>query len=138
MAIDLSIASGDITGTEAVIWSYALNTPYTPCPVLVDGKLYFLRANNGFLSCMNAADGTIYYEGQKLEGIGNIFTSPIAVAGKLYVVGTKGITCVVKQGKKFKLLSSNTLDDNFYASPVVLEDAIYLRGVKSLYCISEH
>jgi len=136
LAIDLSLASGDISGTPAELWSYDKNTPYTPNPVLVDGKLYFLRANNGFLSCFNAADGTPFYEAEKLDGIGNLFTSPVAAGGRLYVVGTKGTTCVVKLGEAFQVLSTSTLDDSFVASPVVLGDELFLRGYKSLYCIT--
>lgn len=138
LAIDLSKASGDISGSDAIVWSYDQNTtPYTPCPVLMDGKLYFLKANNGYLSCLDAKDGTVYYANQELEGIKNIFTSPLGVKDRIYVVGTNGVSCVVKQGEEFEVLSQNTLDDSFFASPVVIGNDLYLRGVKALYCISE-
>jgi outer membrane protein assembly factor BamB len=137
LAIDLSKASGKITDSDAIVWKYDLNTPYTPSPVLIDGKLYFLKANNGFLSCLDAKDGTVYYSSQKLEGIKNIFTSPLGVGDRLYVVGTNGVTCVVKLGETFELISQSTLDDQFYASPVVLGNTLFLRGDKTLYCISE-
>jgi outer membrane protein assembly factor BamB len=138
LAIDLAKASGDISGSDAIVWSYdQTTTPYTPCPVLMDGKLYFLKANNGYLSCLDARDGTEYYANQKLEGIKNIFTSPLGVKDRLYVVGTNGVSSVVKLGEKFEVLSQNTLDDSFYASPVVIGNDLYLRGEKALYCISE-
>jgi len=138
LAIDLSKASGDISGSDAIVWSYVENTtPYTPCPVLMDGKLYFLKANNGFLSCLDARDGTVYYANQELEGIKNIFTSPLGLKDRIYVVGTNGVSCVVKPGEEFEVLSQNTLDDSFYASPVVIGNDLYLRGEKALYCISE-
>ncbi len=137
LAIHLSEASGTITETDAIAWRYEQNTPYTPGPVLMDGKLYFLKANNGYLTCLDAKDGTEYYTSQKLEGIKNIFTSPVGVNDRLYVVGTNGASCVVKHGDAFELLAQNILDDNFYASPVILGDTLFLRGVKSLYCISK-
>ena len=137
VAIDLSKASGDVTGTDAIVWEYNQNTPYTPGPVLMDGKLYFLKANNGFLTCLDAADGTEYYASQKLEGISSIFTSPIGVKDRLYIVGTNGVSCVVKAGGEFELLAQNTLDDQFIASPVILGDALYIRGEKALYCIAK-
>ena len=136
MAIDLSLAKGDITGTEAIRWSHDRNCPYTPSPVLAGGKLYFLRSNNGFLSCLDALDGKVWYESVKLEGIGNIFTSPLAVADRLYVIGSKGSACVVRLGENYELLAANSLDDNFYASPVILGAEIFLRGEKALYCIA--
>jgi len=136
LAIDLSKASGDISNSDAIKWSYDQNTPYTPCPVLMDGKIYFLKANNGYLTCLDAKDGTEHYSSQKLEGIKNIFTSPVGVANRIYIAGTNGVFCVMKTGEEFELLSMNTLDDSFFASPVILGDKLYLRGVESLYCIS--
>lgn len=136
-AIDLSKASGDITDSDAIVWSYEKNTSYTPNPILMDGLLYFLKTNNGYLTCLDAKDGTEYFSNQKLEGIKNIFTSPVGVNDRLYIVGTNGSSSVVKLGKEYELLSQNTLDDSFLASPVILGNKLFLRGVKSLYCISK-
>ena len=136
-AVDLSKASGNITDTDAIAWSYDQNTPYTPNPILMDGKIYFLKVNNGYLTCLNAKDGTEYYTNQKLEGIKNIFTSPVGVKDRIYIAGTNGSFSVVKTGENFELLSQNTLDDQFFASPVILGDDLFLRGVNALYCISE-
>jgi len=137
LAIDLAKASGDITDSEAIVWRSDQNTPYTPNPVLMDGKIYFLKSNNGYLTCLNAKDGTEYYSSQKLEGIKNIFTSPVAVKDRIYIAGTNGVFVVVKHGEAFELLSENTLEDQFLASPVILENTLFLRGVKALYCVSE-
>jgi len=136
-AIDLSKASGNITDTDAIAWSYDQNTPYTPNPILMDGKIYFLKVNNGYLTCLNAKNGTEYYTNQKLEGIKNIFTSPVGVKDRIYIAGTNGVFMVVKTGANFEFLSQNTLDDQFFASPVILGDDLFLRGVKALYCIAK-
>ena len=53
------------------------------------------------------------------------------------MVGTNGVTSVVKAGEEFEVLTENTLEDEFFASPVVLGNDLYIRGVKALYCISE-
>jgi len=103
----------------------------------LDGKLHFLKANNGYLTCLDAKEGTEHYTSQKLEGIKNIFTSPVAVQNRIYIAGTNGTFCVVKAGKTFELLSQNTLEESFYASPVILKNSLYLRGVHSLYCVSQ-
>jgi outer membrane protein assembly factor BamB len=136
VAVDLSRASGDIDSTDAIAWRYDLNTPYTPCPLLMDGKLYFLKTNHGYLTCLDAGDGTEYYSAEKLEGINNLFTSPVGVKDRIYIAGTNGTFCVVKHGESFELVARNTLDDKFYASPVILGNDLYLRGVNHLYCIS--
>lgn len=135
-AIDLKKAKGDITGTDAILWTVAEDTPYTPNPVLMNGKLYFLRVNNGYLTCLDAKTGTVFYTKQKLEGINAIFSSPTGVADRLYIVADK-ICLVLKAGETFEVLASNVLDDNFHASPVIVGDELFLRGFKSLYCFSE-
>ncbi len=137
LAIDLSKAKGDITGSDAIIWEYNKDTPYTPSPILLDNMLYFLRSNNGSLSCLDKNDGRVYYSKQKLEETGSIFTSPVATRDRIFVLGGTGLTYVVKHGSEFEILSKNKLDDKFHASPAIIGDNIYLRGFKYLYCISE-
>ena len=134
--IDLARASGDITGSDAILWEYNLDTPYTPSPVLMGGNLYFLRGNNGYLTCLDANDGKINYAKQKVEGINAIYSSPTGVNGRLYIAATD-IVNVIKAGPAYELLFSNKLDDTFHASPVAIGNDLYLRGFKSLYCISE-
>jgi len=117
-------------------WEYNEDTPYTPCPVLMDGYLYFLRANNGSLSCLDAKTGEVQYSTEKVEGISSIFSSPTGANGMLYIAGTENVT-VVKAGPEFKILSQNHLEDTFHASPVIIGDDLFLRGFKSLYCFTE-
>jgi len=135
-AIDLPKAKGDITGTPAILWEYNQDASYTPSPILMDGKLYFLKGNNGIMTCLNAKDGKVVYSNQKLDGITNIFSSPTGNKDKIYVAAT-GVVDVVKAGAEFSLLSKNTLDDTFEASPVIVGNDLFLRGAKYLYCISE-
>jgi outer membrane protein assembly factor BamB len=135
-AVDLAKAKGDITGTPTILWEYNQDAPYTPSPVLMDGKLYFLKGNNGIMTCLDAMNGKVIYSNQKLDGITNIFSSPTGNKDKIYVAATNVIN-VVKAGPEFSILAKNTLDDTFHASPVIVGNDLFLRGFKSLYCISE-
>jgi len=135
-AIDLAQAKGDLTGSKAILWEYNQDTPYTPSPLLMDGKIYFLKINNGIITCLNAKDGKVIYSNQKLDGISNIFSSPTGNKDKIYIAAT-GVVDVVKAGDNFELLSRNTLDDTFHASPVIIGNDLILRGFKHLYSFSE-
>ena len=135
-AINLSKAHGDITGTEAVVWEYNQDTPYTPGAVLMGGKLYFLRVNNGFLSCLNTIDGSVVYSKQKVEGISTLFSSPTGAADRLYIAA-ENVCVVIKAGETYELLKSNLLNDNFHASPVIVDNQLILRGFNALYCFEE-
>jgi outer membrane protein assembly factor BamB len=135
-AVDLAKAKGDITGTPAILWEYNQDAPYTPSPVLMDGKLYFLKGNSGTMTCLDAKDGKVLYSNQKLDGITNIFSSPTGNKDKIYVAATNVVN-VVKAGAEFSILAKNTLDDTFHSSPVIVGNDLFLRGFKFLYCISE-
>jgi len=134
-AIDLAKAKGDVTGSTAILWEYNQDTPYTPSPLLMDGKLYFLKANNGMLTCLDAKDGKAIYSNQKLNGINNIYSSPTGNKDKIYVAAT-GVVDVVKAGSNFELISQNALDDTFEASPIITGNDLILRGYKYLYSFS--
>jgi outer membrane protein assembly factor BamB len=138
LAIRLSEAKGNITGTDAIIWSFDKDTPYTPSPLLFEDHLYFLKSNNGILSCFDATTGEAFYSNQRLEGMGSIFTSPTMASNKMIILGQKGVAYVVKHGSSFEILAKNQLDDNFNASPVVIGNTLFLRGYKNLYCIEEN
>jgi outer membrane protein assembly factor BamB len=137
LAIRLDKAEGDITGSDAIVWELDKDTPYTPSPLLMDENLYFLRSNNGVLSCFDAKTGKEYYRGERLEGAGSIFASPVGADGRIYFAAQQGKSFVVKHGTEFEILAENSLDDNFIASPVILGKQLFLRGYKSLYCIEE-
>ena len=138
LAINLLKAKGDITNSEAIVWKSNKDTPYTPSPLLLDNNLYFLRVNNGILSCLEAGDGRVFYSNERLEGMGNLFTSPVGVKDRIYILGGSGVTYVIKHGPEFKVLAKNILDDNFHASPAIIGNDMYLRGFKYLYCISQN
>jgi outer membrane protein assembly factor BamB len=130
-------AKGVIDGTSAVLWSFDRDTPYVPSPLLLDGILYFLKTNSGILSAFDVTSGKPHYQNQRIDGVPNVFASPVAVPGRVYVPGREGTTAVIKAGATFEQLATNVLDDAFDASPALVENTIYLRGLKNLYAIGQ-
>ena len=76
-AVRLADATGDITGTAAIVWSFDRNTPYVPSPLLYDDTLYIIKSNSGILSAFEAKTGAPYYQTQRLRGVPNVFASPV-------------------------------------------------------------
>jgi outer membrane protein assembly factor BamB len=136
-AIRLAGAQGNITGTDAILWELDRDTPYVPSPLLYDGVVYFLKTNSGILSAMDAATGTPLFELQRLEGVPNVFASPVGADGRIYLAGRDGATLVIGQGPEYEVLATNVLDDGFDASPALVDGEIYLRGYRYLYSIGE-
>ena len=134
--VRLDAARGDITGTDAIVWSLEEDTPYVPSPLLHDGILYFLKSNNGILSAYDARTGSLHYGPQRLPGIRNVYASPVAAGGRLYIPSREGTTLVIDAGPRLEVLATNTLEDGFDASPAVVEGEIFLRGQQYLYCVA--
>ena len=137
MAIRVADARGNIDNTPNVVWTLNRDTPYVPSPVLVDGTLYFLKTNSGVLSAFDAKTGKPHYQNQRLDGVPNVFASPAAAQGRIYIPGREGTTIVIRSGPSYEVLAKNTLDDAFDASPAMVDTQLFLRGQKFLYCISE-
>ncbi len=137
LAIRLADAAGDLAETEAVVWSRDRDTPYVPSPVLHDGSLCFLKHLLNVLTCLDAGTGETLFGPARLPGVQGVFSSPVAAGDRLYVVGRRGNTAVLRWGKEFELLSLNRLDDEFAASPAIVDGELFLRGQRRLYAIAE-
>lgn len=135
-AIRLDDAKGDITGAAAIVWDYDRDTPYVPSPLLYGDMLYFLKHNRGMLSAFNASTGEAYYGPERLEGISDVYASPVGAGDRIYISDRDGVTLVLKHGSTLEVLAENILDDGFNASPAIVGKEIFLRGNKSLYCIA--
>ena len=136
MAIRLG-RTGDLTGSDAVLWSTTRGNSYTPSPVLYDDKLYTLT-DTGMLSCYNARTGAPYYHMSRLPKPYSFKSSPVGANGKLYMASEDGEVVVVKMGEKFEVLATNTLSDQFFVStPAIVDGEMFLRGQNTLFCISE-
>ena len=126
---------GDLTGTDAVVWSTNRGTPYNPSPVLKDDILYFI-SDTAMLSVFKASTGEAFYKQQRLPGPHSLKSSPVAINGKLYVATEEGDVFVLKMGDKFEVLATNSMgEEMFIATPAVAGGSLYLRGRNTLYCV---
>lgn len=136
-AIRLELAKDDITDSEAIVWQYDRDTPYVPSPLLYEDAIYFLKSKDGILSAFNIKTGEANYGPQRLKGVGNVYSSIVGAAGRVYITSRNGTVLVVKHGPTYEVLATNKLDDSFNASPVIVGSELYLRGMEYLYCIAE-
>jgi len=107
-----------------------------PSPLLYDNVLYLLKTNSGILSAFDAPTGKPHYQLRRLDGLPEVFSSPVGASGRVYITGRDGVTHVIRHGSAYELLAKNKLEDGFDASPALVDNAIYLRGYQTLYCIA--
>ncbi len=127
--------TGDLTGTDAIVWSTTRGLSYTASPVLHNDRLYVLT-DQGMLSCFNSGTGVPLYHQVRLPKPYSFKSSPVGVQGKLYMATEDGDVVVVKMGDTFEVLATNSIPDEFFiATPAVALGEIFLRGRNTLYCI---
>lgn len=129
--------TGDLTESDAIAWSHGRGTPYVPSPLLYDDRLYFYSGNKAILSSFNATTGDAVFGPERLQGLRNVYASPVGAGGKIYLVGRDGTTLVIRHADELEVLATNELDEGIDASPAVVQGALFLRGHQSLYCIAE-
>ncbi len=128
---------GDLTGNPDYIkWTNRKGNSYTPSPVLHDGILYFV-SDRGTVSALNAETGEKYYLQQRLPTPSSFKASPVAANGKLYLASETGEVTVLKLGKSYEVLATNTMgEEMFVSSPVIVGSDLFLRSQDELFCVS--
>ncbi|MEW6323040.1 MAG: PQQ-binding-like beta-propeller repeat protein [Acidobacteriota bacterium] len=127
--------SGDVTATH-LAWSTPKGSPFVPSGVLYDGLLYLVNDMQSVVTVYEAKSGRLAYQGRlgipQREGFS---ASPIAVNGKIFFTNDEGETFVLKAGREFALLHTNSLGARTLASPALVDGVWYWRTDGQLLAI---
>jgi outer membrane protein assembly factor BamB len=127
--------SGDVTSTH-VVWSSPKGSPFVPSGVVHDGLLYLVNDMQSILTVYEARTGTLVYQGRmgvaQREGFS---ASPVVVNNELYFTNDDGETFVVKAGREFALMHTNSLGERTLASPALVDGVWYWRTAGHLVAI---
>jgi outer membrane protein assembly factor BamB len=133
-------ARGDLTlpegkeSSDAVAWSRTRRGPYMPTPLIYDGILYVL-GNNGVFDAYDLTTGAEIYR-QRIPHLGSGFSaSPVAADGKIYLSNEDGEIVVVKAGREFGHVATNSMGELLMATPALSEGVMYVRAVSHLFAI---
>jgi outer membrane protein assembly factor BamB len=136
MAVKLG-RTGDLTGTDAVVWESTRGTSYTGSPALHEGRVYVF-SDNGLLSVFDAASGKPHYLQARLPKAYATKSSPLVAAGRVYLATEEGDVVVVRAGDTLEVLATNTMtNQSFIASPIAIGDTLYLRSRTHLFAIGQ-
>jgi len=105
--------------------------PYVPTPV-AHGRLLFLFADSGILTCLDAPTGEIHWQ-ERIGG--NYFGSPVRVADRIYCISRDGKLVVLAAADKFKILAQINLEERSHSTPAIADGVMYLRTASHLMAI---
>jgi outer membrane protein assembly factor BamB len=127
--------NGDVTNSH-VVWSTPKGSPFVPSGVVHNGLLYLINDIQSILTVYEAKSGTLMYQGRlgvaQREGFS---ASPVVVNNELFFTNDDGETFVVRAGREFKLMHTNSLGERTLASPALVDGVWYWRTASSLVAI---
>ena len=97
-----------------------------------DGLVY-IAEESGYLHCLDAKSGQRYWDHDFKAAI---WGSAFYVDGKVYLGTEDGDVVVFEQGKKLKILATNSMDDTVYSTPVVVSGVLYIVTKSKLFAIA--
>jgi outer membrane protein assembly factor BamB len=121
------------SGPAAVEEVYRIErfAPHIPTP-LAYGGLLFLWADNGIVSCVDAATGKPRWQ-QRVGG--NFSGSPVCAGGRLYCVAEDGEVVVLAASDRYELLARNPLGEASRGTPAVSDGTLYVRTYSQLMAV---
>jgi outer membrane protein assembly factor BamB len=123
--------TGDVTNSH-VAWTLRRGAPLTPSPLLVGDELYIV-SDSGIATCVDAKSGAVQWQ-QRLDG--TFSASPLLAGGRIYFLSEQGTATVIKPGRSFDLLATNTIDGITLASIAVSDGNMIIRSDRQLYRIA--
>ena len=129
--------SGNLDGTDSIVWKYNKGTAYVPSPILY-GDYVYLMNDQGALTCLDAKTGKVIYEGGRVPVNAKFYgASPVAFEDKILLTNDDGETFVIKAGPKHEVLATNSIGEPCRTSIAIADGKLFIRGDKHLFCIGK-
>jgi outer membrane protein assembly factor BamB len=128
-------ARGDISNSDSIAWSYTRDTPYVSSPLLFGGNIFMIKNRSALLTILEAATGNPLLKAERIPNLTNLYASPMAANGRIYLVDREGTCTVLQYDGQVNVLATNRLNDTIDASPVAVGRQLFLRSWSRLYCI---
>ena len=120
-----------------VLWTERGLAPHVPSLLAYERMVYALKQNSGILAVIDATTGESKYGPERLSAVSDVYASPIAAGGRVYIAGRDGTVEVLSAWPQIATLAVNTLDERVDATPAVAGNELYLRSYEHLYCFAE-
>jgi outer membrane protein assembly factor BamB len=130
ICVDPAEATGNVSATAK--WRHTIDRSIST--VAIHGGLLFVADFTGFVYCFDPETGALHW---KHDTESNIWGSPLAVDGKVYIGNESGKLLVYKAAKEQKLLATVEIGAAIYSSPVVADGVLYVATQTHLYAVAK-
>jgi outer membrane protein assembly factor BamB len=131
----VAVSAGGPAVKPKLVWEKNRGTfSYVPSMLVVGDYLFTVQDKTGIAGCFDAATGKEIWT-QRLGG--EVYSSPVVIDGKIYLIKNNGDVFVFPAGPAYKLLAKNALGETVMASPAVADGRLYIRGEEHLFCIGQ-
>jgi outer membrane protein assembly factor BamB len=122
-----------VVSPKSVLWTIDRGSPYTSTPVVYQGLLYMVT-DAGILSTYDVNTGARVYQ-QRLPAGSGISASPVAAGGRVYFASEDGDVFVVRAGRTFELLATNSMGAVTMATPALDGNRVLVRTATHVVAI---
>ncbi|MDG1854273.1 MAG: PQQ-binding-like beta-propeller repeat protein [Verrucomicrobiales bacterium] len=123
--------NGDITNSH-IVWKSSKRMPPRASPLIV-GELLFVVDRNGYISCIEAKTGKIFWQ-ERMKG--SFSASPIHSNDLIYFFNEDTVCTIIKPARKLEIVATNKVaNEQLMATPAIDNDSIYIRTTNNLYKI---
>ncbi len=129
-----SLVAIKIGDKAEILWEDYEYLSDVPSPVATNDYL-FVATSYGVVLCQDTKTGTKYWEHEFDNGM---YSSPIIVEDKIYLIDNKGIMHIFNADKEFKLIAESPLGEGTVCTPAFADGKIYIKTNKNLYCIGNN
>jgi len=123
---------GDVTATN-VLWKYHRSVPQLPSVAVYRGDVYMI-SDNGILTILDAATGTMKKQFRLNGAPGNYYASPVAADGKVIFINHEGVVTILRAAGEYDVISKAELNEIAFATPAIADGRVYVRTASKLYC----
>jgi outer membrane protein assembly factor BamB len=121
---------GDITESGRV-WHYDKIRRSISTAAIADGLVY-ISDFAGFLHCLDINSGKPFWT---FDMLAEIWGSPLAADGRVYIGNGDGAVFIFQMGKELKKIAEISMNNAIYSTPVAANGALYIMTRSELYAI---
>jgi outer membrane protein assembly factor BamB len=125
--------AADRPGAANEVYRVDRGAPLTTTPLAV-GTLVFLWADEGIVTCVDAASGQQHWRSR--VG-GTYYSSPVAVGDRVFCASRDGEMIVLAADKQYRLLARNPLGEGSHSTPAIAQGRMYVRTFSHLMALGK-